>query len=195
MLSKLTVARHLEFIAKYFYRAEEINGPLEEYKFSIGQRAENHLTLIFLSSSGWAKTLQKNCKNFYHGFGETTFLWKFVRNSLLCHISWKLKLVYFDFNSQVRATPHNILWIIYQRGTYILLIGFLFKTKHSVKRSKEGTSKDILSLTKKFCSLKHKQFDFFYLNVVELEIYFFYLFSETDLEALVGLVEEEDSWS
>ena len=61
--------------------------------------------------------------------------------------------------------------------------------------SKEVTSKDILSLTQKFCVLKHKQFDFFYLNVVELEIYFFYLFSETDLEALVGLVEEEDSWS
>ena len=122
------------------------------------------------------KHCKKNCKIFYHGFGETTFLRKFVRNSLLCHISWKLKLVYFDFNSQVRATPHNILWIIYQRGTYILLIGFLFKTKLSVKRSKEGTSKDILSLTQKFCVLKHKQFDFFYLNVVELEIYFFICF-------------------
>ena len=65
MLSKLTVARHLEFIAKYFYRAEEINGPLEEYKFSIGQRAENHLTLIFLSSSGWEKILPKKTVRFF----------------------------------------------------------------------------------------------------------------------------------
>ena len=73
MLSKLTVARHLEFIAKYFYRAEEINGPLEEYKFSIGQRAENHLTLIFLSSSGWAKTLQKTVRIFIMNLEKLPF--------------------------------------------------------------------------------------------------------------------------